>query len=198
MVSLEPGPDRATERSELRDRLAWALGTLNEVQREIVLLHDLEGVEAQRDRRPAGHAVRDCAIASSLREATPSRMPDARRHDASRGENRVKEPDAKVRLDVLDPAADDPGYWLRFQRTIVHRAGPTMADRRRRSHVTLGSVLFTWGRMILPVAAVGAGVAAVLLARTAPSDPRRRGRGSRRRARMAYGGGTPPRVFARR
>ena len=84
----------------------------------------------------------------------------------------MKETDAKVRLDVLDPAADDPGYWLRFQRTIVHRAGPTMADRRRRSHVTLGSVLFTWGRMILPVAAVGAGVAAVLLARTAPSDPR--------------------------
>jgi RNA polymerase sigma-70 factor (ECF subfamily) len=42
-ASPEPGPDRATERSELRDRLAWALGTLNEVQREIVLLHDLEG-----------------------------------------------------------------------------------------------------------------------------------------------------------
>jgi RNA polymerase sigma-70 factor (ECF subfamily) len=41
--STEPGPDRVTERSELRERLTWALGTLNEVQREIVLLHDLEG-----------------------------------------------------------------------------------------------------------------------------------------------------------
>jgi len=41
--STEPGPDRVTERSELRERLVWALGTLNEVQREIVLLHDLEG-----------------------------------------------------------------------------------------------------------------------------------------------------------
>ena len=84
----------------------------------------------------------------------------------------MKEPDAKVRLDVLDPAADDPGYWLRFQRTIVHRARPTMADRRNRSHVTLEGVLFTWGRLILPLAAVAAGVAAVLLARAAPPSER--------------------------
>jgi RNA polymerase sigma-70 factor, ECF subfamily len=38
-----PGPDRVTERVELRDRLQIALATLTEVQREVVLLHDLEG-----------------------------------------------------------------------------------------------------------------------------------------------------------
>jgi hypothetical protein len=81
----------------------------------------------------------------------------------------VKAPDAKVRLDVLDPALDDPGYWLRFQRTIAHRTGPTLAERRRRSDVTLEGVLFTWGRMILPVAAVAVGVGVVLLVRSAPS-----------------------------
>lgn len=38
-----PAPDRATERGELRDLIEEALGELPEVQREIVLLHDLEG-----------------------------------------------------------------------------------------------------------------------------------------------------------
>jgi len=43
LASSGPGPDRETERSELRGKLSEALGTLTEVQREIVLLHDLEG-----------------------------------------------------------------------------------------------------------------------------------------------------------
>jgi RNA polymerase sigma-70 factor (ECF subfamily) len=38
-----PTPDRVTERVELRERLEDALATLPPVQREIVLLHDLEG-----------------------------------------------------------------------------------------------------------------------------------------------------------
>jgi RNA polymerase sigma-70 factor, ECF subfamily len=52
------GPDRLAERGELRERLTWALGTLNEVQREIVLLHDLEGWKhceiAQKLEMPSG------------------------------------------------------------------------------------------------------------------------------------------------
>ncbi len=36
-------PEREAEHTELRERLAAALGRLPEVQREIVLLHDLEG-----------------------------------------------------------------------------------------------------------------------------------------------------------
>ncbi len=56
--SAAAGPDRVTERSELRERLNWALGTLNEVQREIVLLHDLEGWKhseiAERLDMPSG------------------------------------------------------------------------------------------------------------------------------------------------
>jgi len=38
-----PSPEQETERNELRESLAEALATLPEVQREIVLLHDLEG-----------------------------------------------------------------------------------------------------------------------------------------------------------
>lgn len=38
-----PGPDRVTEHRELRELLTEAMAELPEVQREIVLLHDLEG-----------------------------------------------------------------------------------------------------------------------------------------------------------
>lgn len=41
--SSQPGPDRVTETSELRGQLKEALDELSDVQREIVLLHDLEG-----------------------------------------------------------------------------------------------------------------------------------------------------------
>jgi RNA polymerase sigma-70 factor (ECF subfamily) len=43
LASARPGPDRDAERGELRQKLALALGELTEVQREVVLLHDLEG-----------------------------------------------------------------------------------------------------------------------------------------------------------
>lgn len=41
--SSTPGPDREAELTELQEVLQVALDTLPEVQREIVLLHDLEG-----------------------------------------------------------------------------------------------------------------------------------------------------------
>ncbi|HSH45206.1 MAG TPA: sigma-70 family RNA polymerase sigma factor [Longimicrobiales bacterium] len=43
LASGDPGPQRETERSQLREDLLEALDDLTEVQREVVLLHDLEG-----------------------------------------------------------------------------------------------------------------------------------------------------------
>lgn len=43
LSSDEPGPAREADRSQLRENLKEALGDLTEVQREVVLLHDLEG-----------------------------------------------------------------------------------------------------------------------------------------------------------
>lgn len=42
-VSRRPDPERETDRSRLRSDLLAALSTLTEVQRQVVLLHDLEG-----------------------------------------------------------------------------------------------------------------------------------------------------------
>ncbi len=41
--SRQPGPEKVSERAELRARILRALDVLSLVQREIVLLHDLEG-----------------------------------------------------------------------------------------------------------------------------------------------------------
>lgn len=43
LASETPGPQRETERSRLREDLLEALGDLTEVQRQVVLMHDLEG-----------------------------------------------------------------------------------------------------------------------------------------------------------
>lgn len=42
LTSGEPSPAREAERAQLRDHLRAGLETLSEVQREVVLLHDLE------------------------------------------------------------------------------------------------------------------------------------------------------------
>jgi len=58
LASSDGGPDRKAERSELRRHLTGALARLDEVQREIVLLHDLEGWKhreiAEKLDMPAG------------------------------------------------------------------------------------------------------------------------------------------------
>ena len=85
--SRAPTPDRETERSELRGRLAEALDALPQAQREIVLLHDLEGWKhreiAERLEIPAGtvrshlhfarKALRDALDESPVREVGEER-----------------------------------------------------------------------------------------------------------------------------
>ena len=56
--SRAPTPDRVAEASQLREMLEQALSQLPEVQRQIVLLHDLEGWKhreiAERLELPSG------------------------------------------------------------------------------------------------------------------------------------------------
>jgi hypothetical protein len=79
-------------------------------------------------------------------------------------------PDAAVQrtLGVLDPARTKPGYWADFRRNAVFAAGPELARRRRLSNVTVSDVVFSWSRALLPMAAVAAAVALLLVMRTRP------------------------------
>lgn len=84
--SRTPTPDRDLERIELRASLGDALGKLSEVQRQIVLLHDLEGWKhkeiAERLELPSGtvrshlHFARK-ALRGALEALRPHRSDEA-------------------------------------------------------------------------------------------------------------------------
>jgi hypothetical protein len=67
-----------------------------------------------------------------------------------------------VPLGALDPGERDPRYWERFHDAVLRAAAPELA-RRRAMPLTVGGVLLSWGRMIVPGAVAAAAVAALLL-----------------------------------
>lgn len=83
-------PDREMERSELREAITTALESLSEIQRQVVLLHDLEGWKhreiAERIGLPSGTVRSHLHFArKALREAlahTRNEAPEQRRSDA--------------------------------------------------------------------------------------------------------------------
>ncbi|MEX0936033.1 MAG: hypothetical protein WD013_03945 [Gemmatimonadota bacterium] len=72
----------------------------------------------------------------------------------------------RLPLEELDPGWNDPGYWDRFQARVMNAVGPALAERRKVS-VTFGSVMLSWSRLVVPLAAAAAAAAALL----APPDP---------------------------
>lgn len=68
-------------------------------------------------------------------------------------------------LDLLDPASGDATYWLRFRSWVLESAAPELARRRLMGKVTIGDVLGSWARTVVPTAMVAAAVAGVLLIR---------------------------------
>jgi hypothetical protein len=72
----------------------------------------------------------------------------------------------KVSLDALDPGRGDPGYWGRFQAQVMSAAGPELT-RRRRARVTMGDVMLSWSRLVVPFAVTAAAAAALVLVQPA-------------------------------
>jgi len=75
----------------------------------------------------------------------------------------------KVPLDPLDPGLGDSRYWGRFQAQVLRAAGPELA-RRRVARLTMGEVLVSWSRLVVPTAITAAAVAALVLVQPIPSD----------------------------
>jgi hypothetical protein len=67
-----------------------------------------------------------------------------------------------VRLDPIDPAGEDPRYWDRFQARVLAGTLPALARRAARP-LTIPDVVLSWGRMIVPGAAIAAALAGFLL-----------------------------------
>ena len=68
-------------------------------------------------------------------------------------------------LAVLDPDRSDPGYWYRLHRWILTAAAPELARRRRAVGATVGDVMLSWWRALMPAALAMALLAALMLFR---------------------------------
>jgi len=68
-------------------------------------------------------------------------------------------------LCVFDPAQGDPNYWLRFRSWVLGAAAKELSRRRLMAQPTVGDVVLSWARAVVPTALVTALLAGVLLIR---------------------------------
>jgi hypothetical protein len=73
-----------------------------------------------------------------------------------------------VDLGSLDPGSSRPDYWDRFHAGVMAGAELPLARRRAAAEPHIPDLLFQWGRMVAPVAAAAALLAAVALTRGGP------------------------------
>jgi hypothetical protein len=75
-------------------------------------------------------------------------------------------------FDGLDPATGDPNYWLRFRGWVMTGAAGELARRRLMAQLTVGDVLTSWARTVVPTAVLAAALAGLLMLRsTEPNGP---------------------------
>ncbi|RMH13493.1 MAG: hypothetical protein D6701_12290 [Gemmatimonadetes bacterium] len=81
-----------------------------------------------------------------------------------RGREDRAAPEVVDLVGVLDPGFEDGEYWRRMRLRIMSAAAPELA-RRRAEHATVFEVVEGWARMLVPAAALAAGLAALILLR---------------------------------
>lgn len=74
-----------------------------------------------------------------------------------------QDPELSAAFEVLDPALGDPRYWTRFRTRVLRRAAPELARRRLVSYVSVGDVVLSWARAVVPAAVLAAALAGVVL-----------------------------------
>ena len=65
-------------------------------------------------------------------------------------------------LTVIDPASQDPNYWLRFRTWVMSNAARELARRRLIVQLTVGDVMEAWARALVPAAMLAAMLAGLL------------------------------------
>ncbi len=66
-------------------------------------------------------------------------------------------------LSLMDPASWDPNYWMRFRTWVMSGAARELARRRRAARLTVGDVVQSWARALVPTALLAAALAGLLL-----------------------------------
>jgi hypothetical protein len=70
---------------------------------------------------------------------------------------------------AVDPGFGDANYWLRFRSRVMGHVAPELARRRRMVDLTVGDVLTSWSRALVPTAIAASLAAALLLVQTPPA-----------------------------
>jgi hypothetical protein len=71
----------------------------------------------------------------------------------------------------LDPASRDPNYWLRFRVWVLNGATRELARRRVNAQMTVGDVVQSWARALVPTALLAAVLAGIVLWRVGSLPP---------------------------
>lgn len=79
------------------------------------------------------------------------------------GDDTAPDPRLAEALRALDPASRDPGYWPRFHRSVMAAAGDELARRRMLADVTIGDLMTSWSRTLVPASVLAAAVAAFVI-----------------------------------
>jgi hypothetical protein len=66
-------------------------------------------------------------------------------------------------LALIDPSSRDPNYWLRFRSWVLSGAARELARRRMMARMTVGDVVQSWARALVPTALLAAAVAGLLV-----------------------------------
>jgi hypothetical protein len=89
-------------------------------------------------------------------------------HDFDANEDLPGDPELAAALALLDPASRDANYWLRFRFWVMSGAARELSRRRLVARLTVGDVLESWARTLIPTAALVAAMAGLLLLRDEP------------------------------
>ncbi len=74
-------------------------------------------------------------------------------------------------LGLLDPAQQDPNYWLSFRSWVLSNATAELARRRLMHELTVADVMSSWAGGVVSTAVLAAVLAGLLLVRGADDPP---------------------------
>ena len=68
-----------------------------------------------------------------------------------------------MNLEPLDPAAADPGFWIRFHGRVMARARDELARRQAEAEWGVADVVFRWRKALVPISLLAAALAGIVL-----------------------------------
>ena len=92
-------------------------------------------------------------------------------HDSAETDELGRDIQLAEALSLIDPACRDPNYWLRFRAWVLHGAARELARRRMMARLTVGEVVNSWARTLVPTALLAAVLAGIVLWRSGAPVP---------------------------